>query len=151
MKKLIVFILMVFSVVCYGGVMPVANPPIIAEPENCAQFEKELDFKKPYMRFDSCQRLGDVGNPLSITYYVLGKYGKRMEQDLMEKFHIAPLTNHRQIDVWSSDNVLENYYHDERILVILVGMTDWGAKTREEWDSPNMQFLIKFTKYPYLW
>lgn len=128
-----------------------AEPIWITEPENCEQFAKEIDFKKPYMRLSSCRRLGGIGNPLSITYYVFGKYGKQMEQDLIEKFNILPLTNAHMDDVWSSETILENYYHDSQILVILVGMSDWGAKTREEWEKPNIQFLIQFTKHPELW
>lgn len=149
MKKLIAIILMIFSTV--GHTVTPAEPIWITEPENCAQFENELDFKKPYMRLTSCRRIGGIGNPLSITYYVLGKYGKQMEQDLIKKFNILPLETRHQDDVWSSETILENYYSDERVLVILVGMSDWGAKTRDDWERDDIQFLIKFTKHPQLW
>lgn len=55
------------------------------------------------------------------------------------------------MDTWGSKTILDNYYSDERVLVILVGMTDWGAKTREEWHRPTIQFSVTFYKYPYPW
>lgn len=158
MKQLMVIILMVFSVVCHISadqkyqlvVMQAPSPVIIDEPENCLQFAKELDFNKPYMQLVSCQRNQGFGHALSMTYYILGKYGEQMEKDLIDKFNIEPLKKN-DLDTWSSTLTLDHYYSDDRVLVILVGMTDWGGETRNEWDNPARQFFIKFDQYPEPW